>query len=156
MGVQSCRISVQNWKGRGIFFGYLTRKSLTTKDTKYAKEKTAIAGRNAKVLCKGIPPHAIGFIPIPPSDTLNHTLLEKGDCFFDAAMLQYPWKNDLHILTRKEVNQLQKHALDRAQGLVEYALILVLVVLVVFVTLLLFGPMLGNIFSGINSTLSAT
>lgn len=71
-------------------------------------------------------------------------------------MLQYPWKNDLHILTRKEVNQLHKHALDRAQGLVEYALILVLVVLVVFVTLLLFGPMLGNIFSGINSTLSAT
>ncbi|MBI5298289.1 MAG: pilus assembly protein [Chloroflexi bacterium] len=51
---------------------------------------------------------------------------------------------------------MQKHALDRAQGLVEYALILVLVVLVVFVTLLLFGPMLGNIFSGINSTLSAT
>jgi pilus assembly protein Flp/PilA len=56
----------------------------------------------------------------------------------------------------KEVSRLQYRTLDRAQGLVEYALILVLVVLVVFVALVIFGPMLGNVFSGINSSLSAT
>jgi Flp pilus assembly pilin Flp len=54
------------------------------------------------------------------------------------------------------VTVLQKYFKERAQGLVEYALILVLVALAVFVTLLVFGPMLGNIFSSINSSLSAT
>lgn len=54
------------------------------------------------------------------------------------------------------MSRLQYRTLDRAQGLVEYALILVLVVLVVFVALVIFGPMLGNVFSGINSSLSAT
>lgn len=43
---------------------------------------------------------------------------------------------------------------ERAQGLVEYALILSLVTLVVFVALLFLGPMLGNIFSGINTSLA--
>jgi pilus assembly protein Flp/PilA len=65
-------------------------------------------------------------------------------------------ENKLYIPRGKEVTLLPKFALDRAQGLVEYALILVLVVLVVFVTLLIFGPMLGNIFSGINSSLAAS
>jgi pilus assembly protein Flp/PilA len=37
----------------------------------------------------------------------------------------------------------------RGQGLVEYALILVLVVLVVIVILSLFGPAVGNMFSNI-------
>jgi pilus assembly protein Flp/PilA len=41
------------------------------------------------------------------------------------------------------------------QGLVEYALILVLVAIVVFAALLMIGPALGNIFSGINSNLIA-
>ncbi|MEW6029414.1 MAG: pilus assembly protein [Chloroflexota bacterium] len=41
------------------------------------------------------------------------------------------------------------------QGLVEYALILVLVALVVLVVLLLLGPIIGNAFSTINSSLSS-
>jgi Flp pilus assembly pilin Flp len=48
------------------------------------------------------------------------------------------------------------HASERAQGLVEYALILVLVSLAVFVALVIFGPLLGNIFSGVNSSLAGT
>ncbi|WKZ36884.1 MAG: pilus assembly protein [Anaerolineales bacterium] len=44
---------------------------------------------------------------------------------------------------------------EKGQGLVEYALILVLVAIVVFVALLFLGPFLGTVFSGINSSLSS-
>jgi pilus assembly protein Flp/PilA len=43
---------------------------------------------------------------------------------------------------------------ERGQGLVEYALILVLVALVVFAALLILGPVIGNTFSTINSSLN--
>jgi len=38
---------------------------------------------------------------------------------------------------------------EQGQGLVEYALILVLVALVVLAALLLLGPGVGNVFSGV-------
>jgi len=38
---------------------------------------------------------------------------------------------------------------EEGQGLVEYALILVLVVIVVFVILVLLGPAIGNVFSNV-------
>jgi pilus assembly protein Flp/PilA len=41
----------------------------------------------------------------------------------------------------------------RGQGLVEYALILTLVALVVIAALLILGPIIGNVFSNINSSL---
>jgi pilus assembly protein Flp/PilA len=44
---------------------------------------------------------------------------------------------------------------ERGQGLVEYALILVLVAIVVFAVLLLLGPNTGNLFSTINESLSS-
>ncbi len=44
---------------------------------------------------------------------------------------------------------------ERGQGLVEYALILVLVAIVVFAVLLLLGPIIGNVFSSINQSLSS-
>jgi pilus assembly protein Flp/PilA len=43
----------------------------------------------------------------------------------------------------------------RGQGLVEYALILVLVAIVVFAVLMLLGPVIGNTFSAINNSLSS-
>jgi pilus assembly protein Flp/PilA len=43
---------------------------------------------------------------------------------------------------------------EKGQGLVEYALILVLVAIVVIAALMLLGPMIGNTFSKINSSLS--
>jgi pilus assembly protein Flp/PilA len=43
---------------------------------------------------------------------------------------------------------------ERGQGLVEYALILVLVAIVVIAALMLLGPVIGNAFSTINSSLS--
>lgn len=42
-------------------------------------------------------------------------------------------------------------ALSRGQGLVEYALILLLVAVIVIVILALFGPAVGNMFSNIVS-----
>jgi len=42
---------------------------------------------------------------------------------------------------------------QKGQGLVEYALILVLVAIVVFAALMLLGPVIGNTFSTINTSL---
>jgi len=44
---------------------------------------------------------------------------------------------------------------EKGQGLVEYALILVLVAIVVIAALMILGPIIGNVFSKINSSLSA-
>ena len=43
---------------------------------------------------------------------------------------------------------------EKGQGLVEYALILVLVAIVVIVVLMLLGPIIGNVFSTVNTSLS--
>ncbi len=42
---------------------------------------------------------------------------------------------------------------EKGQGLVEYALILVLVAIVVFAVLMILGPVIGNVFSTVNSSL---
>ena len=42
---------------------------------------------------------------------------------------------------------------ERGQGLVEYALILVLVAIVVIAALMILGPIIGNSFSTINNSL---
>ena len=42
---------------------------------------------------------------------------------------------------------------ERGQGMVEYALILVLVAIVVIAALTILGPLVGNIFSTINGSL---
>lgn len=44
---------------------------------------------------------------------------------------------------------------EKGQGLVEYALILVLVAVVVIVVLQILGPTIGNVFSSIVSSLGA-
>jgi pilus assembly protein Flp/PilA len=43
---------------------------------------------------------------------------------------------------------------EKGQGLVEYALILVLVAIVVIAALMILGPIIGNVFTTINSSLS--
>jgi pilus assembly protein Flp/PilA len=54
---------------------------------------------------------------------------------------------------RKEVKKMLFSAKEKGQGLVEYALILVLVAVVVIAVLTLLGPIIGNVFSKINSAL---
>ena len=51
--------------------------------------------------------------------------------------------------TKQEVNTMLFAPKEKGQGLVEYALILVLVAVVVIVILSLLGPAIGNIFSNI-------
>ncbi len=51
--------------------------------------------------------------------------------------------------TRKE------RGLETGQGLVEYALIIVLVAIVVIAALVLLGPMVGNAFSTVNNSLAS-
>ena len=46
-------------------------------------------------------------------------------------------------------------SVPRGQGLVEYALILVLVAIVVIAALMLLGPVIGNAFSTVNASLLA-
>ncbi len=43
---------------------------------------------------------------------------------------------------------------EQGQGLVEYAVILVLVAIVVFAALMILGPIIGNTFSSINYSLT--
>lgn len=45
-------------------------------------------------------------------------------------------------------------AKEKGQGLVEYALILVLVAIVVIAALMVLGPIIGNSFSTLNNSLS--
>ena len=44
--------------------------------------------------------------------------------------------------------------IERGQGLIEYALILAMVAIVVFVVLMMLGPIIGNVFSTVNDSLS--
>jgi len=55
----------------------------------------------------------------------------------------------LPIFVEKEVNGMLFLPREKGQGLVEYALILVLVAIVVIAVLLLLGPVIGNVFSNI-------
>jgi pilus assembly protein Flp/PilA len=44
---------------------------------------------------------------------------------------------------------------EAGQGLVEYAFILLLMAMVIFVVLLIFGPVIGNVFTKLNSNLAS-
>jgi len=60
--------------------------------------------------------------------------------------------NEIRVLRRTSMQAFQY--LERGQGLVEYALILVLVAIVVVAVLMILGPKIGNVFSSINKSLS--
>ena len=59
------------------------------------------------------------------------------------------WSSNGRVLHGKEVSCMLFGPKERGQGLVEYALILVLVAVVVIVILALLGPAIGNVFSNI-------
>jgi pilus assembly protein Flp/PilA len=56
-------------------------------------------------------------------------------------------------ILRKEDNAMLFAPKEKGQGLVEYALILVLVAIVVIVILVILGPAISNVFSNIISNL---
>ncbi len=47
------------------------------------------------------------------------------------------------------------HPQERGQGLVEYALIFTLIALVVIISLILLGPVIGNVFSNLGDSLAS-
>jgi len=51
-------------------------------------------------------------------------------------------------------HKLSNQKQEKGQGLVEYALILVLVAIVVIAALMILGPIIGNTFSTVNNSLS--
>ena len=60
----------------------------------------------------------------------------------------------LEKLARKENATMLFARNEKGQGLVEYALILVLVAIVVIAALMILGPIIGNTFSTINNSLT--
>jgi len=58
------------------------------------------------------------------------------------------------IFQKKGVMHMIFFQKERGQGLVEYALILVLVAIVVIAALMVLGPVIGNTFSSINSSIT--
>jgi pilus assembly protein Flp/PilA len=56
-------------------------------------------------------------------------------------------------MKRKEVKAMLFAKKEKGQGLVEYALILVLVAIVVIAALTILGPIIGNVFTSINEGL---
>ncbi len=82
-------------------------------------------------------------MPLANGEFLGYNILE-----FAAAMSR-------RILRRKEVNKMLFLPREEGQGIVEYALILVLVAVVVIAILLLLGPIIGNVFSNIVNSMGA-
>lgn len=58
-----------------------------------------------------------------------------------------------YLTSGKEVRHMFRLT-QKGQGLVEYALILVLVAIVVIAVLMLLGPIIGDVFSTLNESLS--
>jgi pilus assembly protein Flp/PilA len=58
------------------------------------------------------------------------------------------------ISTKGEITEMLFAPKEKGQGLVEYALILVLVAIVVIAALMILGPIIGNTFSTINQSLT--
>jgi pilus assembly protein Flp/PilA len=61
---------------------------------------------------------------------------------------------EIYNFKRKEVLHMLFSPKEKGQGLVEYALILVLVAIVVIAALMILGPIIGNVFSKVNNSLS--
>jgi pilus assembly protein Flp/PilA len=82
--------------------------------------------------------------------SLAHLVLFHGACKIKSILGGLPEKS-----TRKEKFPMLFSPKEKGQGLVEYALILVLVAIVVIAALMILGPIIGGVFSKINSSLSS-
>jgi pilus assembly protein Flp/PilA len=59
------------------------------------------------------------------------------------------------IFSGKEVIAMLCSIQERGQGLVEYAFLLILIAMLVIAVLLILGPVIGNVFSDLNSKLAS-
>ena len=60
----------------------------------------------------------------------------------------------LETFKERRLNTMLFAPKQKGQGLVEYALILVLVAIVVIAALMILGPVIGNVFTKINTSLT--
>ncbi|MFZ1041559.1 MAG: hypothetical protein WCA79_17540 [Anaerolineales bacterium] len=81
--------------------------------------------------------------------SVKHTLLVLEAQAYKTIQMSV---DEIRVLRRTSMQAFQY--LERGQGLVEYALILVLVAIVVVAVLMILGPRIGNVFSSINKSLS--
>ena len=77
--------------------------------------------------------------------------LREGYLF--ATMVSFPMYGVGKIPKKGEAAMLFAPK-EQGQGLVEYALILVLVAIVVIAALMILGPIIGNVFSTVNNSLT--
>jgi len=80
---------------------------------------------------------------------LKPLALFYGTCKIKSILGDLPEKSK-----RKEITPMLFSPKEKGQGLVEYALILVLVAIVVIAALMILGPIIGGVFSKVNSSLS--
>jgi pilus assembly protein Flp/PilA len=73
----------------------------------------------------------------------------KGIAFFEITSIISIVQRTEHILKERRNATMLFAPKEKGQGLVEYALILVLVAVVVIAILALLGPAIGNVFSTI-------
>jgi len=74
--------------------------------------------------------------------------------FSDSVKYSQSQVTYLRNSKERRLNKMLFSPKEKGQGLVEYALILVLVAIVVIAALMILGPIIGNVFSKVNSSLS--
>jgi pilus assembly protein Flp/PilA len=70
-----------------------------------------------------------------------------------CCSLALGWCGIISLLPRLKIFERRCYMKEKGQGMVEYALILVLVAVVVIAAVTIMGPLVGNVFSTINSSL---
>lgn len=78
----------------------------------------------------------------------------KHISLFHGLIVRWPSASLISTLEERRYERVQKWlAREEGQGLVEYGLIIFLVAIVVIAILVLLGPQIGSIFSGITSSI---
>jgi len=83
------------------------------------------------------------------TETLHICKALSIDFLLKHPIIRIARNDERDLYEREEVKAMLFAPKEKGQGLVEYALILVLVAIVVIVILALLGPAIGNVFSSI-------
>jgi pilus assembly protein Flp/PilA len=84
---------------------------------------------------------------------LASAIAQRREKYYNKLISKWIF-NPIEKSDRKEKNAMLFYPKEKGQGLVEYALILVLVAIVVIAALLVLGPVIGNSFSTVNGSLN--
>ncbi len=87
-----------------------------------------------------------------PGRHLCKAVVVRGSASYNEVTIGRPMEGEIQ---KKGEDAMMFYPREKGQGLVEYALILVLVAIVVFAALMILGPIIGNAFSTINRSLNS-